>query len=128
MIHLYYYVAGCLEQVEEARKIAFAVEASGSKVVSRWHDNYVDMATDLAMSPSDRETVANENLRDLCGADGLIWLADKRSRGALVEVGYAIGLAIDITAIGNPRDVTPMASHRRIEWFETFEAAMEAVI
>lgn len=112
------YVAGCLERAAEACDRAADLRAAGVEVVSRWHDTRPDRAAEERLSTHLRAAIAASNAADIERADAVLWLADARSRGALVEVGIAVGRRLAVLALGDMDAVTLMGLVPGVCWAE----------
>lgn len=110
------YIAGCLERADEACDRAADLRAAGVEVVSHWHDTHPDRAAEEALAARPRADIAAANYGDIRRADAVLWLADARSRGALVEIGIAVGRGLPVFAVGELFAVTLMALVPGIEW------------
>lgn len=105
------YIATCLERAHEAAALAERLGILGHTVTSRWHDlpgASLTRESDAALDADERLDVARENLADVYRSHAVVFLADPRCRGSLLECGYAIGRGIRVLAIGEPSSVTAM--------------------
>jgi len=118
------YIAGCLERAAEACDRAADLRLAGVEVVSRWHDTRPDRAAEETLPVRSRADIAAANYGDIRRADAVLWLADARSRGALVEVGIAVGRGLPVFAAGDPATVTLMALVPGVVWTERASVAV----
>jgi nucleoside 2-deoxyribosyltransferase len=122
------YLCTCLERREDAQNLARVVGIWGFDVVSTWHAQPVATREhEATLSPAAAEEIAATNADELDTADAVLFLADARCRGALVEIGMAAGREIPVAAVGDPRCVTPMARIPGVMWFDSTPGALETL-
>ena len=87
------YISAAVAEIDRARSAADAVRSLGCDVTSDWIEAIKpDSPHDRDMTDADRQRVA---IQDLDGIErcGLLWLlvpAERRGRGAWVELGFAL--------------------------------------
>ena len=83
------YIAAPLEKLDKAREMASFYTSMGYKVVSTWHTQDVTRDKEKAMSPREKNQVANQCIAELKKADGIaVFLGD--GLGHKFEFGYML--------------------------------------
>ena len=83
------------------------------EIVSRWHEpeTLEDCKRIADMGETGARAVAEMNLADLRRADVFLLLPDDECRGALVELGYALGRGIGVVVAGCPPTLMARGEH-----------------
>lgn len=109
------YIAASLAMHRLAHKIRCDLQSTedGYEVVSRWHEHetFEDCKRIADMGETGARAVAGLNLADLRRADVLLLLPDDECRGALVELGYALGRGIGVVVAGRPPTLMACGEH-----------------
>lgn len=89
------------------------LENGACEIVSRWHEpETLEACKRIAdMGETGARAVAQLNLADLRKADVLLFLPDDECRGALVELGYALGRGIGVVVAGRPPTLMACGEH-----------------
>src|SRR5690606_27840264 len=93
------YIATATVNAAAARDLAVKLRKNGHVVVSTWHDRVGiegERAREASMSVEERERIATRCFEEITDAHLLIVLSHPAMRGALVEMGIAMGEGIPV--------------------------------
>lgn len=93
------YIATATVNAPAARDLAVELREAGNVVVSTWHDRTGiegERAREAVMTVEERERIATRCFEEITDADRVIVLSHPAMRGALVEMGIALGEGLEI--------------------------------
>lgn len=112
------YVASSTRACARAQEACVRLGQSCIRVTSTWHREPLDQTVEA--DPYKRLALANRCYREIRQSAGLLLLAHSDMRGAIAEVGYALGIGCEVYAVGNAAEHTLMLAP--VTWAETIEA------
>lgn len=96
------YVASASDNRADAASAASVLRGADRRVVSTWHDLPPwDREKDPEMTPEAQALVAMQCIHEIEACDVVLALGHPRMRGALVEVGLAIGSGKRVVWVGD---------------------------
>ena len=105
------YIATAAANAPAARDLAASLRAAGHNVVSTWHDEdgiELRRPAEAALTRRTRRAIATRCVTEILSATVLIVISHPEMRGALVEVGIAVGALIPVDWLGD--DTTTLFS------------------
>lgn len=112
--------------VDRAREVAVAIEASGQVVVSTWHIGDGPAMRSANLTDADKRDKARANCGQIAMADVLVVVAadDKVPGGKFVEAGFAIGRGKSVVVVGRRENI--LMHHPKVTQVDDVAAAVEA--
>jgi nucleoside 2-deoxyribosyltransferase len=103
--------------------VAAVLSERGHQITARWLSQPFGATTDY--TPETCRDIAQQDMDDVCAADGLVLVAgpDRYSGGKFVEVGIALGTGKRVVVIGRRENM--LMHHPSVEQVDTPEAAAE---
>jgi nucleoside 2-deoxyribosyltransferase len=118
------YLASKLENAPAVEAFATELLALDVEITSRWHKPYTPRPREDTITDAHARQIAENNFFDLAYADALVLLPYPGMRGALIELGYALGAGIPAFVLGTHEHTSLMSMHSSI-WFG--EASAEQI-
>lgn len=112
------YIASSTRAHTQAQEACIRLGQSCIRVTSTWHREPLDETVEA--DPYKRLALANRCYREIRQSAALLLLAHPDMRGAIAEVGYALGIGCEVYAVGNAMEHTLMLAP--VTWAETIEA------
>lgn len=95
------YVAAPLPLIDVARDVARTLLLARHHVTSTWHVGSPTVESELLDTETANRATAETCLRDVLHSDALVLLygPETTRHGSILEVGYALGLGLDVIAV-----------------------------